>query len=103
MERTDATATELAMLDLIDNVVDVDINAVRKKYLTPDKTRFQFTSKRKKMSTVLEGVDDTSNGSGHRLHTKGAAEIVLRLCTHYIDSAGMRSQLSDAAMDSIID
>lgn len=54
-----------------------------------------FTSKRKKMSTILENVPDTYTETGYRLHMKGAAEIVLDKCTHYIDENGERRKLDD--------
>lgn len=37
------------------------------------------------MSTILVGVEGCENGTDKRLHMKGAAEIVLGNCSHYID------------------
>jgi magnesium-transporting ATPase (P-type) len=54
-----------------------------------------FTSKRKKMSTVLENVQDTYSGTGYRLHVKGAAELVLAKCSHFIDENGERQKMED--------
>jgi len=44
------------------------------------------------MSTVVEteGIDGEQMEHGYtkRLHVKGASEIVLTTCTHYLDSNG---------------
>lgn len=48
--------------------------------------RFQFTSSRKMMSTVVEKVEHSETDYPKRLHVKGAAEIVLDNCSHYLDS-----------------
>jgi len=55
--------------------------------------RFPFDSARKRMSTVLEfEADDNQEKFEHgypkRIHTKGASEIVLGTCTHYLDEQG---------------
>lgn len=59
------------------------------------------------MSTIIEcdGVDGeaTEHGYGKRLHVKGASEIVLSTCTHYLDSAGNKQELSDAMIEQIND
>jgi P-type E1-E2 ATPase len=51
----EASATEQAMLIMM-NRFKVDIEAKRKEHLTDDYIRFHFTSKRKRMSTILEKV-----------------------------------------------
>ena len=43
---------------------------------------FTFNANRKSMSTVIR------DGSGYRLLTKGASEIVLRRCSHILQSDG---------------
>lgn len=53
---------------------------------------FPFSSKRKSMSTVIR-VNDASaptmeNACTYRIHTKGASEIILKACTHYLDAQG---------------
>ncbi|XP_076859948.1 plasma membrane calcium-transporting ATPase 4 isoform X1 [Brachyhypopomus gauderio] len=45
---------------------------------------YTFNSSRKSMSTVLKNAD----GSGFRMYSKGASEIVLRKCSHILDAAG---------------
>jgi magnesium-transporting ATPase (P-type) len=36
------------------------------------------------MSTIIDG------DSGKRIHVKGASEIVLESCTHYLDANGSK-------------
>jgi len=59
--------------------------------------RFQFDSSRKRMSTVLELEDDepTEHNYPKRIHVKGASEIVLGTCTHYINDEGIKTILDD--------
>ena len=44
---------------------------------------YPFKSARKRMSVVIEAGD-----TGYRLHCKGASEMVIRLCTHYMTPDG---------------
>lgn len=67
---------------------DVDLNAHRDKYLPEDFVRFHFTSKRKRMSTILQNVGKTEFGYDRRAHIKGASEIVLGSCTSYLTADG---------------
>ena len=59
--------------------------------------RFQFDSARKRMSTVveLEEGEPTEYGYPKRIHVKGASEIVLGTCTHYLNSEGQKTVLDD--------
>ncbi|KAM9535788.1 plasma membrane calcium-transporting ATPase 1-like isoform 2-T8 [Salvelinus alpinus] len=45
---------------------------------------YTFNSSRKSMSTVLKNTD----GSGFRMYSKGASEIVLRKCSHILNTNG---------------
>jgi magnesium-transporting ATPase (P-type) len=63
----------------------VDIKQVREAHLPSDFTRFHFTSKRKRMSTIMENCGQTEHGYDRRCHIKGASEIVLGACTHYLN------------------
>uniref|UniRef100_A0A4W5L9I9 Calcium-transporting ATPase n=1 Tax=Hucho hucho TaxID=62062 RepID=A0A4W5L9I9_9TELE len=47
-------------------------------------TVYTFNSSRKSMSTVLKNTD----GSGFRMYSKGASEIVLRKCSRILDTNG---------------
>ena len=73
-ELNKGSATEIALLKLIDKF-GVEIDPIRNKHVPPDGVRFQFTSERKRMSTILENVDGSEYGK--RIHMKGAAEKVL--------------------------
>lgn len=77
-----ASATEQAMLKMMVKL-DLDVEAIRKKHIPEPYVRFQFTSKRKRMSTVIHNCDLTDYDA--RCHMKGAAEIVLSCCTWYLD------------------
>ena len=90
----DAQATELAMLKFIVKCGPDDIfHSLRQRYLPKDLLRFQFDSARKRMSTVLEleEEDETEHGYPKRIHVKGASEIILGTCTHYINSNGEKA------------
>jgi len=63
----------------------VDIDKVRSAHLADDFTRFHFTSKRKRMSTIMHNCGTTEHGYDRRVHIKGASEIVLGACTHYLN------------------
>ena len=79
-------ATELAMLKMADKF-GAKIAPLRKRHVPETALRFQFTSDRKRMSTILENVDNGSS-YGKRIHMKGAAEIVLKRGNRYIDAHG---------------
>lgn len=40
------------------------------------------------MSTVLELPEPHEKSHHKRLHTKGASEIVVETCSHYLDESG---------------
>ncbi|CAO3600997.1 unnamed protein product [Absidia cylindrospora] len=54
---------------------------------------YPFASKRKTMSTVVR-----SDKNGYRMYTKGASEIVLEHCTHYIGQDGNKHRLDKEAI-----
>lgn len=60
---------------------------MRDHYTCNPMIRFQFDSSRKRMSTVIElDEDDVPEGEfNRRIHTKGASEIILETCSHFID------------------
>jgi len=46
------------------------------------------------VSTIISNA--TGNGGyDKRIHVKGASEMVLKNCTHYIDENGQRQKLDD--------
>lgn len=50
------------------------------------------------MSTVIEHA-----GGSRRVHIKGASEIVLDTCTHYLDSQGQKKPIDDLMKNSLND
>lgn len=97
----EASATELAMLNMI-NKFKVDIEQKRKEHLPDNYIRFHFTSKRKRMSTILEKVGQTEHGYDKRIHIKGAAEIVLASCSHYLNQDGEKIELQDEMKSNLL-
>lgn len=83
----ESSATECAMLVMLKRL-GVDIEQLRKHHLKGDYQRFQFTSKRKRMSTLMENCGQTEHGYDKRIHIKGASEIILSSCTHFLDVDG---------------
>lgn len=96
----EASATEAALMILMQKLGQ-DLNTKRAEHLPSDFTRFPFTSKRKRMSTILEKCKDTESSYNKRIHMKGAAEIVLESCTHYLDYDGKRQPLQDDSRQNI--
>lgn len=79
----DFSATDKGMADLLERS-GCDIESMKKKYTGEGYNRFPFTSKRKRMSTIIPNA--TGNGGyDRRLLIKGASEIVMNACTHYLD------------------
>jgi magnesium-transporting ATPase (P-type) len=64
--------------------------------------RFQFTSKRKRMSTIIYNCGQTEHGYDRRVHMKGAAEIVLDECKFYLDDQGQKVPLTDSFKQSFL-
>lgn len=103
-----AGATDKAMLKLFD-MWEIDFIEWRKKLLPADGNdliRFAFDSARKRMSTVINLPDDavvpTETGYNRRLHVKGASELVVDTCTHYLDSQGVKHPLDDPTKQQIM-
>lgn len=95
-----AGATDKAMIEMIPRCLvegkKQDVEEIRSRHLDSSRViRFEFTSKRKKMSTVVNNVDDNEFGYDKRIHVKGASEIVLATCTHWINEEGNREPISD--------
>jgi len=60
--------------------------------------RFPMDSVRKRMSTVLDldSNDESEFGYPKRLHTKGASELVLESCTHYLNEEGVKTPIDES-------
>lgn len=100
----EAGATELAMLRFLD-FCGVDFEKVRKNHFLEPMFRFPFDSARKRMSTVIQVADDerTEHGYNKRIHVKGASEIILTVCTHYLNEAGEKKPMDEDKKREIID
>lgn len=85
-------ATDKAMLKFITRC-GCDIKTYREKHT--ELLRFQFDSSRKRMSTLIE-----DNGK-KTLQIKGASEIILKTCTHYLDDDGQRKELDDGMKERL--
>jgi len=68
--------------------ISVKVEEVRKKHVPEKFTRFQFTSKRKRMSTIIRKCENEDEKLDQRVHMKGAAEIVLEECNYYLNEKG---------------
>jgi Ca2+ transporting ATPase len=89
-----ASATEKAILQMLEKY-NCDYEALRDKHCKDPLIRFQFTSRRKKMSTILTEIKDNQYAYDKRLHVKGAAEMVLSHCSHYLNEDGHVVELSE--------
>lgn len=96
-----AGATEKAILQMLDKL-GCNYQKLRDQHCQDPLVRFQFTSKRKKMSTVLTCIDNNMYAYDKRLHVKGAAEMILANCSHYINSGGEMIEMSDEMKDYLI-
>jgi magnesium-transporting ATPase (P-type) len=99
-DRESAGATDKAMFELMDRG-QVDMEAIKAMHNVAKKgeyIRFPFSSKRKRMSTIIENAQDGASGYNKRLLIKGASEIVKACCSHYLDAEGVR-QAKDDIMD----
>ena len=77
-----------------------DIAGLQKKHCE-GMIRFPFTSKRKRMSTIINNA--TGNGGyDRRLLIKGASEIVKGACTHYLDDKCQKQPITDE-IDRLLD
>ena len=90
----EASATEQAMLIMMERFKS-DVEEIRGHHLPKDFVRFHFNSKRKRMSSIIYNCGQTENGYDRRVHMKGAAEIVLESCTHYLNENGQKTALND--------
>jgi len=96
-DRKSAGATDKAMFELMDRG-GIDIDKEKEKHNVLKKgeyIRFPFSSKRKRMSTIIENAEEGADGYNKRILIKGASEIVKACCSHYLDQDGVRQQKDD--------
>lgn len=55
------------------------------------------------MATVVSNIKNTEYGYPKRVHVKGASEMVLATCSHYIDVNGKRQVLTKEAESKILE
>lgn len=53
------------------------------------------------MSTILTGIEDNEYGYDKRLMVKGASEMVLSLCSHYVDSEGNKQEVDESVLEDL--
>jgi Ca2+-transporting ATPase len=53
------------------------------------------------MSTIitLDENEDNENNYNLRLHVKGASEIILETCSHYLDKEGNKQEINDSVKE----
>ena len=102
--------TEGALL-LLAKQLGSDYEAFRKSFVVS--SLFSFSSDRKRMSTVVNLEQSSPESliknpaafiteSKYRVYVKGASEVVLGLCTHYINSEGQVAILSPALRENLL-
>lgn len=90
----ESNATDKAILKMYERF-GYNVEDMRDKHIPEPFIRFQFTSKRKKMGTVLTNITDSETGYDKRVVVKGASEIVLDSCEFYIDEHGKKHSLPE--------
>jgi Ca2+ transporting ATPase len=90
--------TEIAFLNLLGELGHSDYANVRSMFNSRPNKEFPFNSKRKCSSKVI-AID--SEGHQRRVHVKGAAEVLLQRCTHFLRKDGTESPMNPDAMAEI--
>ena len=85
---TTGDATEIALFNFLEGKLSFEVEKERENRQKNEFVRLYFNSKRKKMSTILL---NTNSPSGHRIYTKGAAEIIINSCSHIQTSRGIEA------------
>ncbi|KAI9294032.1 PMCA-type calcium-translocating P-type ATPase [Neoconidiobolus thromboides FSU 785] len=86
--------TEVALLTFLKGMGE-DYNQIRKH--RKQARVYPFASKVKSMTTIVETPDSNSE---YRVYSKGASEIILGACTHYLDGDGETKPLSKEAKEN---
>lgn len=76
--------TECALLEMAYKF-GYDFRKVRDSNNDKLKKKYPFNSTRKRMSVI---VNFKSNNTDFRIYTKGAPDVILEKCSHYIDAKG---------------
>jgi Ca2+-transporting ATPase len=98
-------ATDEAMIKFIKRFEGGDIEALKKKHGKGDfknnVKKVPFTSKRKRMSTIISEIGDSEHGHDRRILSKGASEAVFKECTHFLNEKGEKQELGDTEKTKI--
>ncbi|OHT11104.1 calcium-translocating P-type ATPase, PMCA-type family protein [Tritrichomonas foetus] len=87
-------STECALLKMIMDC-NFDYKEIREMHQTL--VLHDFNSTRKRMSSVVQHSENS-----FRVYAKGAPEILIKKCTHYLKSNGERSELEPVESDALI-
>lgn len=71
-----------------------DYEEIRRKHLK-DPHVVLFRLFRKRLSVILNDVEDNEYGYSKRLFSFGASELILESCSHYIDENGNRKEIKE--------
>jgi magnesium-transporting ATPase (P-type) len=91
----DPGPTDKSMVDLLERC-KTDAVGIKKLHAPQTAQKFPFTSKRKRMSTILENVEGADPSYKKRIMVKGASEIVKNCCSHYLDAEGQSKEMNDS-------
>ena len=78
-------ATNKAINEMLKST-GVDAESIRAKHLG-NEIVFPFNARRKRQSTIIENATG-AGGYDRRLLVKGASELIINSCSHYIDESG---------------
>lgn len=53
------------------------------------------------MSTIIKNCGDTEHNYDRRIHLKGAAEIVLKSCSHFLNQEGKSTKITDELLSHL--
>jgi magnesium-transporting ATPase (P-type) len=85
---------------MIKNHFNADYWGIRQSFESQTRKVFSFSPQKKRMTTIIKVKEDDKEF--FRIHTKGASEIVLDLCTSMVSPTGEIEQLTKEKKDQII-
>lgn len=88
--------TEHGLLGFV-NLMQRDYIAIRSSVAETEKKQFPFNSTKKRMTTIVRET------TGTKLFTKGASEVVLESCKHYVDRTGAVQALTEEKKSLFLD
>lgn len=93
--------TEGALL-VLSSKFGIEYDTIRDKVVKVENGLYLFSSERKRMSILVEPVIQIPNNeSKYRLYSKGASEIMLGLCSFYLNDQGVICVLDSKEYDRI--